>query len=176
MNISLIASLTPNHTIGINNTIPWYLPVDRGWFKKHTINKPIIMGRKTFDSIGRIPLPNRYNIVISRYINKKNNFLFDDCRKNIEWVTDINQALDKVNNIPEIMIIGGGEIYREFLGIANRLYLTYVYTDIEGNIKFPNYEKISNWKIIFNKINYFNNRNKYTCCFKILERCGVNNI
>ncbi|URJ23117.1 dihydrofolate reductase [Blochmannia endosymbiont of Camponotus sp. C-003] len=162
MIISLIAALTTNHIIGRKNIIPWYLPMDIKWFKYHTSYKPIIMGRKTFESIGKRPLLNRLNIVLSR--NLLNNY-------NGVFVADnINSALLLIQNTPEVMVIGGSEIYNIFLPYAQRLYLTYIHNivEIDGDAWFPDYD-IREWRSVFNKFYEI----RENCCylqFSILER------
>lgn len=165
MVISLIAALTIHHVIGIKNFVPWRFSIDIQWFKFHTLNKPIIMGRKTFESIGKKPLKNRFNIVLSRFLS--NNY------KDVYVVRNIDQALSLVNaNYAEIMIIGGGEIYRAFLPQSKRLYLTYINTNftIYGDTWFPIYD-MNEWKIIFNQsFNVVKENSCYNLHFNILER------
>lgn len=159
MTISLISALAIERIIGIKNTIPWYLPIDISWFKYNTLNKPIIMGRKTFDSIGKI-LPKRKNIIISQY--PSNN-------KNVTWVTSLQEALQITNQSKEVMVIGGGKIYELFLPYATRLYLTHIDIKINGDITFPDY-KSNKWFTVFRKHFKANKENIYDCYFEILER------
>lgn len=166
MIISLIAALTTNRVIGIKNVIPWHLPIDMEWFKYHTFNKPIIMGRRTFESIGAKPLKNRLNIVLSHFL--KNNY------NGVYIVKNINQALFLAKNFYEVMIIGGSEVYSVFLPQSKRLYLTYVSnstTYIYGDTWFPMYN-INEWKPIFSKFYSVNDKkgNYYSLNFNILER------
>ena len=125
--ITLVAALAMNRVIGVNNQLPWRLPADLKLFKSLTIGKTIIMGRKTFDSIGR-PLPKRRNVVLSR-----SGFQQGD----LEVFTSIEQALDALPDDEEVMAIGGGESYRQCLPKANRLALSVVHTLIEGDAWFP---------------------------------------
>lgn len=128
MDISLIAAMTTNRVIGRDNKIPWHLPADMKFFKKITMGKPIIMGRKTFDSLGRA-LPGRRNIVMSR----NQNYEAEGCIV----VGSLAEALDAAAGEGEIMIIGGEEVYRLFLNYANRIYLTLIEADFPGNNYFP---------------------------------------
>ena len=123
MRISLIVAVSRNGVIGVDNALPWYLPEDLKHFKSITMAKPIIMGRKTFDSIGR-PLPGRTNIVLSRDAEFNS--------EGVEVATTLEQALSIARdacldaNVEEIMIIGGEQIYRMTIQVADRLYLTEV--------------------------------------------------
>jgi dihydrofolate reductase len=128
MIISMIAAMAKQRVIGKNNQMPWHLPADFAWFKRCTMGKPIVMGRKTFDSIGR-PLPGRRNVVISR-----NHELAID---GVTVVASIQDALNLLADEPEVMIIGGGSIYAACLPLASKLYLTLIEADIDGDTQFP---------------------------------------
>ena len=117
----MIAAMAHNRVIGKDNDMPWHLPADLQHFKKVTLGKPVLMGRKTFESIGR-PLPGRRNIVISR--NSDYN------KEGIEVVGSVEAALELVKDSDEVMVIGGGHIYELFLPFAERLYLTFI--DLQG--------------------------------------------
>ena len=119
MRKALIVAMSRNRVIGRNNKLPWYLPGDLRYFKQATMGKPIIMGRKTWDSIGR-PLPGRMNVVISR---------------NPEWEAPEAQA--EIEGGDEVMIIGGGQIYAEALPMVDRIYVTQVHAEVEGDAFFP---------------------------------------
>ncbi|RDH81674.1 MAG: type 3 dihydrofolate reductase [endosymbiont of Galathealinum brachiosum] len=137
MIISLIAALDKNRLIGADNGMPWHLPADFKHFKEITMGKPVIMGRKTFESIGR-PLPGRQNIVISR-----NGFSADG----ITSVNSIDAALQLVSDIEEVMIIGGANIYQQMIEKSDRLYLTHVDAECEGDAWFPEFDVLE-WNII----------------------------
>lgn len=137
MIISLIAALDKNRLIGADNGMPWHLPADFKHFKEITMGKPVVMGRKTFESIGR-PLPGRQNIVISRQ-----GFSADG----ITSADSIDTALQLVSNEKEVMIIGGANIYQQMIDKADRLYLTHVDAECEGDAWFPEYKK-DDWNII----------------------------
>lgn len=134
--ISLIVAHDENRIIGYQNDLPWYLPGDLKYFKEMTMGKPMIMGRKTYDSIGR-PLPGRRNIVITR--NK------DFAADGIEVVGSLEEALALVEGEEEVMIIGGAQIFEQSMAIANRLYITFINHRFKGDTYFPAYD---DWKQI----------------------------
>ena len=126
--IALIAAMTEDRVIGRNGTIPWDLPEDRRHFRELTMGHPVIMGRKTFESIGRL-LPGRTTIILSR----QRDFRAEECLV----VHDLNAALMAASANSEIFICGGGELYREALPRAVRLYLTMVHIPVDGDTFFP---------------------------------------
>lgn len=132
MIISLIAAMGKNRTIGKDNSLPWKLPADMKRFKELTSGKPVIMGRKTFESIGR-PLPNRKNIIITR----DKNYKADNCI----IVHSADEAIKAAKGNEEVMIMGGAEIYKQFLPRADRLYLTLIDEEFEGDAYFPEFDK-----------------------------------
>ncbi|QCI17550.1 type 3 dihydrofolate reductase [Buchnera aphidicola (Acyrthosiphon lactucae)] len=160
MNISLIAAISNNLVIGNKNKIPWHVPEDLKWFKKRTINKNIIMGRLTWESIKK-PLPMRTNIVISSNEIKE---------EGVIWVNSISNAIISAQYNKEIMVIGGAKIYKKMLFYANKLYLTHIDTDIIGDSYFPQYKLYSSWKVLFQKKNIKNKLNQYNYTFEILSR------
>ena len=125
--INLIAAVSKNWVIGNNNTLIWKLPADLKRFKEITSGHPVIMGRKTYESIGR-PLPNRRNIIITRDVN----YSVDGC----EVTHSLTDALELVKD-SEVFIIGGGEIYQQSMSIADRIYLTIVHENFNGDTYFP---------------------------------------
>ena len=141
MKISLIVAVSRNGAIGLNNQLPWYLPEDLKYFKSVTMGKPLIMGRKTFDSIGR-PLPGRANIVLTRDPQWTSD--------GVKVVQSVEQALVageiacETADVDEIMVIGGEQIYRMTIDLADRIYLTQVDTDAEGDAFFPDID-LNNW-------------------------------
>lgn len=132
--ISLIAAIGQNNELGNNNQLPWHLSADLKYFREQTKGKPVIMGRKTYDSIGR-PLPQRENIIISRNQSLK----IEGCH----CCTSIEEALSlaKTFTQDEIMVIGGGEIYKIALPLANKLYLTEVKKQVKADAYFPAIDK-----------------------------------
>jgi len=134
MTLALIVAASENNVIGKNNQLPWYLPGDLKYFKAITMAKPVIMGRKTFESIGK-PLPGRDNIVITRNASYQ--------ADGIKVVTSLAEAVELAKSIclinggEEIMIIGGAQIYEQALATADRVYLTRVHRHVEGDAFFP---------------------------------------
>ncbi|KAB0481109.1 type 3 dihydrofolate reductase [Vibrio sp. IB15] len=159
MIISMIAAMANNRVIGKDNQMPWHLPADFAWFKRSTMGKPVVMGRKTYDSIGR-PLPGRLNIVISRDANLE--------IEGVTTVTSIEKALGLVSDVEEVMIIGGGSIYESCLPKADKLYLTYIDFDVDGDTQFPDWGE--GWKQSFHDMYQADEKNKHNMEFVILER------
>ncbi len=159
MIISMIAAMAQEHVIGKDNQMPWHLPADFAWFKRCTLGKPVIMGRKTFESIGR-PLPGRQNIVISR----DSSLAFDG----VTMVQSLEQALALCADVEEVMIIGGGSVYQAALPMAQRLYLTHIDADIAGDTHFPH------WSADFHEVHRehysADEKNAYNMDFVILEK------
>ena len=133
MQLAIVVAQSKNRVIGVNNDLPWRLPKDLAYFKSVTLGKPIIMGRKTFESIGR-PLPGRTNIVISR------NALF--APEGVEVVSSLMQAVELAkevcvrDGVAEAMIIGGAQVYSQAIAMADTLYITQVDAQIEGDAFF----------------------------------------
>ncbi|WP_267349875.1 MULTISPECIES: type 3 dihydrofolate reductase [unclassified Gilliamella] len=167
MTLSIIVAMAHNRVIGFNNQMPWHLPADLAWFKKNTLNKPVIMGRKTFESIGKA-LPNRHNIVISRQAKTEAE---SNINPNISWVTSIDEALVVANSqqCQEVFIIGGGNIYQQVLPFINRLYLTHIDADLQGDTYFPNYAP-ETWQSVFQEHHQADDKNSYDYYFEVLER------
>lgn len=130
--ISLIVAHDKNRVIGLNNELPWHLPGDLKYFKEMTMHKPIIMGRKTFESIGK-PLPGRRNIVVTRNPGYRAN--------DIETATSLEEAIRIAGDVEEIMIIGGEQIFKESMAIADRLYITEIDHEFQGDTYFPEYKE-----------------------------------
>ncbi|WWP01027.1 MAG: type 3 dihydrofolate reductase [Candidatus Dasytiphilus stammeri] len=165
--ISLIVAIASNHVIGNDNTIPWYLPRDLAWFKKHTLHKPVIMGRYTWESIGQKPLSERVNIIIS---NVRNSY-HHKSTPNVIWVNSIDKALNFAGslNIEEIMVIGGASIYSQMLNYAHCLYITSIDLYIEGNAFFPKIE-FKEWVCTFREFHEADKINTHNCYFNIFQR------
>ena len=125
--ISIVVAASTNNVIGVSGELPWHLSADLKRFKALTLGKPIVMGRKTFESIGR-PLPGRQNIVITT----QDEYVADGC----EVVSSPHAAIAAAEGADEVMIIGGGEIYRLFLRQAGRIYLTRVDVELAGDTEF----------------------------------------
>jgi len=163
MKISLIAAMAQNRVIGKNNQLPWHMPKDLQHFKALTRGKPVIMGRKTFESIGH-PLPKRLNIVISRHA--------DYHAPGCQVVHSLTEALDAASPAEEVMIIGGAEIYQQALARADRMYLTYIHQKIEGDSFFPEWEKGS-WHETSRIEHSADQHNCYPFTFVTLERIAL---
>ena len=147
MKVSLIAATAHNNVIGRNNELPWHLPQDLKHFKSITLGKPIIMGRNTFESIGK-PLPGRTNIVVTR--QKNWSFAGVLVAKSMEDALELGQQFrnEQGKSADEVMVIGGAEIYRHALEIADRIYLTRIDVTVEkGDAHFPELEA-DKWKLM----------------------------
>ena len=135
--ISLLVAHDPDRVIGKDNELPWHIPEDLAYFKKMSMGKAMVMGRKTFESIGR-PLPGRLNIIVTR------NEAY--AAEGVVVVHDVQEAIAIAKAFSdEVMIIGGAEIFRMTMEIADRLYITYIQKKFEGDTFFPAYE--TEWKL-----------------------------
>lgn len=130
--ISVIAALAKNRVIGIENRLPWRLPEDLAHFKALTLNHPVLMGRKTFESLGR-PLPNRTNVVITRNADYR--------PEGAVVVGSVQAAIAACPGVDEVFFIGGAELYAQAIPLADRLYLTEVDIDATGDAWFPEYDR-----------------------------------
>ncbi len=169
--LSMIVATADNNVIGKDNDMPWHLPADLAYFKKVTLGKPIIMGRKTYESIG-MALPGRRNIVISRdtnYIPQGRG------AEGVDVVTSVEQALALVDGsggnkaVPEVMVIGGGAIYKHCLSNADRLYITHIKASIDGDTQFPNYDDGS-WQKVSSELRKSDEKNAYDLDFCVYHR------
>ena len=138
MKISIIVAMGTNRVIGSNNRLPWHLPADLKHFKSTTMGKPIIMGRKTWESIGR-PLPGRTNVVVTR----DEDYTAEGC----VVVHSIEAALAACSDEPEVMVIGGAEFYRQVLPRTSTIYLTRIHHDFDGDTLFPALDE-ADWREI----------------------------
>ncbi|WP_272535119.1 type 3 dihydrofolate reductase [Providencia sp. PROV212] len=162
MNISLIAAMAFDQVIGMENAMPWNLPGDLAWFKRQTLNKPVIMGRVTYEALGR-PLPQRVNIVLSSQAGTETGVI---------WVKSVEEALEAAKTVEgadEIMVIGGGKVYQQFLPMANKLYLTHVDAEVIGDTHFPAYEP-DEWDSIFTEYHEADEANSHGFCIEVLTR------
>lgn len=156
--ISLLWAMDENRAIGRNNQLPWHLPEDLKYFKRVTMGKPIAMGRKTYDSIGR-PLPGRENIVITR-----------NQGITIEGCTVIHDVKDLVKrDDEELFVIGGAEIFKEILPFADRLYVTEIREEFEADTFFPEYN-LSDWELIESTPGMKDEKNPYNYEFLVYQR------
>ena len=159
MTLSLIVAATKNHVIGKDNQMPWHLPADLKWFKENTLGKPVIMGRKTFESIGR-PLPKRVNIVLSRHPFE---------HEGVIWKESLESALDFLKDSAEIMLLGGGQLFEQYLSQADKLYFTEIQAELEGDTFFPAINT-DEWEISYEEYRPADENNAYDLRFLILER------
>lgn len=160
MDISIIVAMSENRVIGINNTLPWHLPADLQHFKSITMGKPILMGRKTFDSIGR-PLPGRQNIVVTRDP--------DFASENVTVVHSPEAALEAASDHAEVMIVGGASFYEQMLPHASRLYLTIIHQQVEGDAHFPNFNQ-DEWETVESIRHAASEKNPVDHSFLTLQR------
>jgi dihydrofolate reductase len=160
MRISAIVAMSQNRAIGKNNQLPWHLPADLKHFKQVTMGRPILMGRKTYESIGR-PLPGRYNIVITRDAN----FQAPGCLV----TTSIDTALAAVAESDEIFIIGGALLYQQMMPRIHRLYLTVIQQEVEGDAFFPELD-LNQWYEIERVDHSADEKNPHPYSFIVLDK------
>jgi dihydrofolate reductase len=158
--ISIIVAVAQNGVIGRNNEIPWRLADDMRFFRRMTLHKPIIMGRRTFQSIGR-PLPKRHNIIMTR----DPLFKAEGCTV----VHSVEEALAAANGAEEVVVIGGETIYEQFLPLADRIYLTQVAAVLEGDVNFPPYRP-QEWGEVLRESFSADSENEYDFEIIVLER------
>lgn len=159
--ISMIAAMANNRVIGKDNDMPWHMPADLAHFKKVTMGKPVIMGRKTFESIGR-PLPGRKNVVITRNL--------DWSHEGVDVVDSPEKALALLSGVEEVMIIGGGNIYSQYLSQASKLFLTFIDLDVEGDTQFPDWQEVGDWQQVESEKHCADEKNNYNYQFVTLEK------
>jgi dihydrofolate reductase len=158
--VTLVAAIAENGVIGNGNQLPWHLPADLKHFKALTMGKPILMGRRTFESIGK-PLPGRRNLVMTR--------ASDFNAPGVETIGGVDQALDATADATELMVIGGAEVFRLFLPLARRIELTRVHAPIAGDTRFPPCDW-NEWRSVARSTHPADDRNAYAMTFITLER------
>ncbi|MCX2801147.1 dihydrofolate reductase [Microbulbifer thermotolerans] len=163
--VALIAAVARNGAIGRANQLPWRLSGDLQFFKRATLGKPVVMGRKTFESIGR-PLPGRENIVISS--NPEWSAAGVKCAPSVEQGLELARRLALESGAAEIMVIGGGQIYRQAMPRAVRLYITHVDAEVEGDAFFPALGDC--WKEISRECYPASDRDEYSYCLVQYDR------
>lgn len=163
MLISIIVAMDKNRLIGAQGTMPWRLPADLRRFKQVTMGKPLIMGRKTYESIGK-PLKGRRNIVLTR----DRQYSAPGCI----IVHSLEESIEASENGEEVMVIGGAQLYRQFLPRSGRLYLTRIEAAFEGDTYFPDFSE-EEWTIVFEEKHEADERNPHPFRFQILERKGA---
>lgn len=158
--ITIIVAAAENNAIGKNNQMPWHLPNDFKYFKKNTLAHSVVMGRKTFESIGK-PLPERRNIILTRDMN----FTHEE----VDVANSINEVLNYCRDEREIFIIGGAEIYKQTLPLADKILLTRVHTTVDGDAYFPellNHE----WKLVRAEKHEKDEKHAFDYTFEVYER------
>ena len=160
--LSLLVAASENNVIGKDNQLPWHLPSDLKYFKNQTWGMPILMGRKTFESIGK-PLQGRRSIVITRNKNWQH--------ENVDVVHSIDEAIEKAKayGAKEIFVIGGAEIFNSAFIKADRIYLTRVHHNFDGDAFFPDVSA-SNWNLIQNRFCAADEKNAYAHTFQVWEK------
>ncbi len=160
MKFSLIVAMDHNGVIGAKGDLPWHISSDLQNFKKITMGKHIVMGRKTHESIGR-PLPGRENIILTR----DKDYQAGGCTV----LHSLNEIIDHCKDVDEVMITGGSEIYQHTLDQVSRLYLTEVHTEIDGDTFFPDFDR-SEWKEVSREDFKVDEKNEFDYSFVVLER------
>lgn len=162
--ISIVVACSSNNSIGKNNQLLWHLPNDLKFFKNTTWGGVVIMGRKTFESVNK-PLPGRLNIVITRQKNWQ--------AENVTTAGSLDEAIEKAKALyyKEIFIIGGGEIYREALPKTDKIYLTRVHAEMDGDTFFPEINK-NDWQLISCNDFKADEKHAYDYSFEVWERVG----
>ncbi len=160
MKVSMIVAVSANNVIGANAGLPWRLQEDLRRFKEITMGKPMIMGRLTFESIGKA-LPGRRSIVITRQVDYQ--------QEGIEVVATPDAALELAGDVDEVMIIGGGEVYEQFLPMTDRIYLTRVHAEFDGDTFFPEINE-DEWWIVSSEPLPPNDERPFSISFQTLER------
>ena len=160
--VTLIVAMTDDGVIGIDGQLPWRLPEDLRRFKAATLGKPVVMGRKTFESIGR-PLPQRHNIVLTRQVG------FSVPEPAVTVVPTLEAALQAAGDVPEVMIIGGAEIYQLALPLAQRIILTRVHANVQGDTHFSPLDPKA-WRVASSESYAADERHAYSMTFEDLER------
>lgn len=162
MDISLLAAMGRNRVIGVAGSLPWHLPADLRHFRALTIGKPVLMGRRTYESIGK-PLPQRRNILVTRR--------FGYLPKGCEVFASLDDAFTGLRDCPELMVIGGASIYNQTMPRASRIYLTLVHADFDGDAFFPEFDAAT-WAETSRKDHRADARNGFDYSFLILDRRG----
>ncbi len=158
--ISLIVAMAENRVIGRGNTLPWHLPADLKHFKRLTTGHTIIMGRKTFQSVGK-PLPQRRNIVVTRNEEFR--------AQGVEVAHSLQAALDMAAAEPEVFVIGGQRLYEAALPVAHRIYLTLIHARIEGDAYFPQVDA-SRWELTGEQTHPADEKHAHAMSFRVYER------
>ncbi|MGV3591125.1 MAG: type 3 dihydrofolate reductase [Gammaproteobacteria bacterium] len=166
MKVSLIVAMSQNRVIGRENQMPWHLPDELQYFKRVTMGKPVLMGRNTFESIGK-PLPGRPNIVITRNTDYEVDGI--SVVNSVEDALDLAEQLTEHDANAEAMVIGGAQIFAATFPRADLLYLTIVQAEVEGDVFFPEFPA-EEWRLVSREERDANERNPYPYSVLVLER------
>lgn len=167
--ISLIAAVAENGVIGNENDLPWHLPRDLKWFKETTRGHAVVMGRKTFDSLGGKPLPQRVNVVLTR--NKSYEAMGAEVVHTWGAALEKAAAAEQARGGDEVFILGGEQIYRMAMSEADRLYITRVHGTFGGDARFPEIAQAS-WRQTFSESHGADEKNAYALTFEKYKRAG----
>jgi len=160
--ISIIVAIADNRAIGVKNSLPWKLPADLEYFKNNTLGKTIVMGQRTFESIGSRLLPGRNTIIL----NNDPNF---QAPEGCQVARSIGELIEMTKDQEEIMICGGSMVYKQFLPIANRLYITFVHHNFEADVFFPEID-FSTYREVKRTDRPADKENSYNLSFVIFEK------
>jgi len=160
MKVSMIVAASANNVIGVDGGLPWHLSEDLRRFREITMGKPIVMGRLTFESIGKA-LPGRRSIVLTRQAD----YVVEGC----DVVTTPDAALELVSGVEEVLIIGGGKVYQQMLPMTDRIYLTRVHAEIDGDTFFPEISE-DDWRIVSSEPLPPSDERPFSISFQTLER------
>jgi dihydrofolate reductase len=163
MKLSAVVAASDNDVIGRGNALPWHLPADLAYFKRVTLGKPVLMGRRTYESIGK-PLPGRRNLVLSRR---------DYQAEGVERVASVQEACERVAGAPEMMVIGGAEVFRLALPLMNFIHLTRVHCRIEDGDTFMFEISPAEWREVRREERAADERNAYAITFIEMERIAA---
>ena len=160
--LSLIVAASENNVIGVNNHLPWHLPVDMKYFKDTTMGKPIVMGRKSFEELGRV-LPGRPNIAITRQKGYEKPGLY--------VVSSLEEGIEKAKSFgtEEMFITGGGEIFKLAVKIVDRMYITRVHAEVDGDTYFPSFDP-AEWDLVKNERHEKDEKHAYALTFQVWDR------
>ena len=148
----MIAAMANNRVIGVNNGMPWRLPAEMAHFRRSTLGRTVLMGRKTFESLGGKPLKDRRNIVLTREADR----VFEGC----ETVAAVDEAIRRYGNGEELVVIGGAEVYKLFLPYADKLLLTAVDAMVEGDAFVPSFDPVE-WQLASSEAHKKDEKNAY---------------
>lgn len=159
--IAVIVAVAQNNVIGAGNSIPWYCPADLQYFKRITLGSPVLMGRKTYQSLKIKPLPGRQNIIVTR----DSELVCEGC----DVVTSLQSGLQLASNDEKLFIIGGADIYQQSLSLAEELYITYVDVKVEGDRFFPEVD-MAEWELVREHVYKADEKNPHNMTFKFFTR------